>query len=251
MTKPTDPPPTTPEGQVPLEKWPASSVYQKIQEALEDFENGHITEEHLAQFLQELHIKDEEHFLDKMDEYNEDLRLRLQKIDIANRALQVAGIVAVATVDLEKAPGIDAQKKLALNKSLNESLLSIKDLGNAKQVAEGLDKTINRLESKQRELGLEGSGKLQQQISNMRDIAMGLKVDYLGSTRTSLGTGVVLSGPLGEIAGLGFDKLNVEADNDGTKYISGFIATAKQELSSELRATATHVKNRPHLAPSD
>ncbi len=236
---------TTPK--TPFETWSTHTVYQKIQEVVEDYENGRISEEEVLQFLQELNLKDEEHFLDKLDEYNEDLRLRLQKIDIANRALKIAGIVAVVNSNLEKMPGIDEKNKVNINKTLNEQLVSIKDLGDAKQVSDGISKVISRLEAKQRDLSAQGSAQLQQNLNDMRDIAMGLKADYLGATRVGLGTGTVLGGPLGEILGLGFDKMQVEADNDGVKYISGFISTNRHELASTLKSTATAVKNSPRL----
>lgn len=236
---------TTPK--TPFETWSARTVYQKILEVVEDYENGLISEEEVLQFLQELNLKDEEHFLDKIDEYNEELRFRLQKIDIANRALKVAGIVAAINSELEKTPGIDAQNKIAINKTLNEQLVSIKDLGDAKQVSEGISRVISRLEAKQRDMALQGSSKIQQNLSDMRDIAMGLKADYLGATRLGLGTGIVLGGPLGEILSLGFDKMQVEADNDGTKYISGFISVHRHELASALKSTANAVKNSPRL----
>lgn len=251
MTQPTAPPFVGSDDQRPIETWPSNTVFQKIQEALEDYENGRITEEELVIFLEEIHKKDEEHFLDKMDEYNEDLRHRLEKISLAKLALDVAGIIAVVTSTLAKTPGMDENQKNALNKTLNEQLLGIKDLGDAKQVAEGIDKTAQKLHAKLREVSGSGAEKLQHHINSMKDIAMGIKADYLGSTRTSLGTGTVLQGPLGEILGLGFDKLQVEADNDGAKYISGFISTQRNELSTELRATANHVKNRPQLLPPD
>lgn len=253
MKKPTDPPATDIDRDTrsPLETLPASSVYQKLQELLEDYENGHIQEEELGHFLQELHVQDEEHFLDQMDEYNAELRLRLQKIDIARRALEASGIVDEASLTLDESPEFDAEQKKAFKQSVNEQLLNVKDLGDAKQVTEGLDNAISKLEVKQRTLTGASAEKMQNHVNSMRDIAMGLKVDYLGSTRTSLGTGTVLQGPLGEIMGLGFDKLQVEADNDGAKYISGYISTQRNELSSELRATAKNVNNRPKLSPLD
>ncbi len=226
-----------------VQKWPASSVHKKIQEVLQDFENGDITEEYLAQFLEELRLKDEDHVLDKIDEYNEDLRLRLQKIEIAKRALEASGIFSEVKDSLDHSPSVDESKKNALNKSLNDKLVGIKDLGNAKQVSDGIASAINTLQSEEKL----GTGKFQEHINSLKDIAMGLKVDHLGSTRTSLGTGVVLQGPLGEVLGLGFTKLQVEADNDGAKYITGYISTQRNELATELRATANYVKNRPQL----
>jgi hypothetical protein len=251
MTSPTDPPSTNPETQAPLETWPASSVYQKIQEMMEDYENGYINEEQVIEFLQELNIKDEEHFLDKMDDYNDELRARLRKIDIANRALLGASIVNAVSKDVDLSAAMQEQQKEALKKELNETLVNIKNPGDAKEVSDGLEKAARQLESMQKGLSAEVGKKAQEHVNSMRDIAMGLRTDYLGATRTSLGTGTVLQGPLGEILGLGFDKLQVEADNDGGKYISGFIADNRKDLAMDLKTTATNVKNRPQLSPPD
>lgn len=240
-----------PDNITPLDQWNAHTVHQKIQEALEDYEYGRISEEALAEFLLELNKRDEDHFIDKIDRYNEELRERLHKINIAKRALEASSIVAVVTTQMDQIPELEKNKKLALTQSLNESITSIKDPSNPEQVHTGVEKIIKQLESNQKNLKSDGSSKVQNQINALKEITMGLRVDYLGSTRTSLGTGTVMQGPLGEILGLGFDKLQVEADNDGTKYIAGFITNARHELADTLKSTANYVKNSPHLHPND
>lgn len=238
-----------PDNITPLEQWSAHTVYQKIQEALEDYEYGRISEEELSQFLLELNKKDEEHFLDKIDRYNEELRVRLHKINIAKKALEASSIVAIVTTQMDKIPEIEKTKKLAITQTLNQTITSIKDPSNPEQVHTGLEKIVKQLESTQKQLKSDSGNKMQNQINALKEITMGLRADYLGSTRTSLGTGTVLQGPLGEILNLGFDKLQVEADNDGTKYIAGFITTARHELADTLKATANYAKNSPHPSP--
>ncbi len=240
-----------PDNVTPLDQWNAHTVHQKIQEALEDYEYGRINEEELAEFLLELNKRDEDHFLEKIDRYNEELRERLHKIDIAKRALEASNVVAIVTTKMDQIPELEKTKKLALTQSLNESITSIKDPSNPEQVHTGVEKIIKQLETTQKQLKSNSGNTVQNQINALKEITMGLKADYLGSTRVSLGTGTVLQGPLGEILGLGFDKLQVEADNDGTKYIAGFITNARHELADTLKATANYAKNSPHPNPQD
>lgn len=240
-----------PDNVTPLEQWNAHTVHQKILETLEDYEYGRINEEELAEFLLELNKRDEDHFLEKMDRYNEELRERLHKIDIAKRALEASSVVAVVTTKLDEMPDLEKSKQMALAKTMNETITNIKDPSNPEQVNTGLEKIIKQLESQQKTMKSDSAGKIQDQINALKEITMGLRADYMGSTRTSLGTGVVLQGPLGEILNLGFDKLQVEADNDGTKYIAGFITSARHELADTLKSTANYVKNSPQLNPND
>ncbi len=247
----SNPPLKGPDNITPLDQWNAHTVHQKILEALEDYEYGRISEEELTEFLLELNKKDEDHFIDKIDSYNEELRERLKKIDIAKKALEASGIVAVATSQIDQIPELEKNKKLALNQSLNNTVTTIKDPSNPQQVQTGIEKAVIILESGQKQLGKDAANKFQNHINALKEITMGLKTDYLASTRLSIGTGTVLQGPLGELMGLGFTKLKVDANSDGTKYISGFITNARHELASAIKATADYAKNSPHPTPKD
>lgn len=225
-------------GKGQIELLNSDSVYRKLNEYIQDFQNGNMTEVQLAEALAELNLQDEEHFLNDLDEYDKTLRKRLQQIEIAKRALEAANIIVDFADELEIGPGVDKTHAEQIAREVKQKISNIKDYGDAAEVSDALNNTNDYLDTIKDSLNDEGRKALEQIQDDIKQITMGLKVDHLGTTRLGLGTGIVLQGPLGEVLNLGFDKLQVDADNDTAKPISGYITNQRSKLAGAIRSAA-------------
>ena len=220
---------------------PRSEEYQKLRKEFDElYEKSN--EEHreldakkdVKQFMEELELRD--------------FDLELNRLQNARVEYELVNHVQGS---IKTDPNINDIAKMELAKQIDTAFNAVKDFANEDELVRMREELERLMDSY--EINEQSVRAAVQDISNqgvLREITMGQRPDYMGTTKMGLGTGQRFHGVLGEVKGsMQLLRDNLDTDNDRNAYFAKMTSINGTHIISSV-ATQNQFRNKFNPKPT-